>query len=128
MSDKRTPAIGSIGWLDLTVQDAGLIRDFYRAIVGWEAEGCDMGGFEDFVMTPPGGEAVAGICHARGEHADLPTSWLVYIVVADLGASLAKVSTKGGKIIARPRVTDGGRFAVIRDPAGAVCALYQSTP
>jgi large conductance mechanosensitive channel protein len=30
------PAPGSIGWLDLTVEDAPRLRDFYSAVVGWK--------------------------------------------------------------------------------------------
>jgi predicted enzyme related to lactoylglutathione lyase len=30
--------VGKIGWLDLTVDDADAVRDFYREVVGWKAE------------------------------------------------------------------------------------------
>ena len=47
MSDAPKPKIGTIGWLDLTVPDAAPIRDFYKAVVGWEHQAFDMGGYED---------------------------------------------------------------------------------
>jgi len=69
-----TDEVGSIGWTDLTVTDAEAIRKFYSAVVGWKADPVDMGGYNDFNMTPPAsGEAVAGVCHARGGNTDLPT-------------------------------------------------------
>lgn len=127
MPNDNKPEIGSIGWTDLTVSDAGRIRDFYSSVVGWTHTGIDMGGYEDFCMNCPGtGRTVAGICHASGVNAGLPPVWLVYIQVADLTESLERVASLGGTVLSGPREAGEGRMAVIRDPAGAVAALYQS--
>ncbi len=67
-------------------------------------------------------------CHARGVNADLPPQWLVYIVVDDVDRSAATCQELGGAIVAGPRPPAGGRTCVIRDPAGAVCALYEPAP
>lgn len=126
MSNSERPPVGSIGWLDLTVEAAEEVRDFYRQVVGWKAEPADMGDYEDFtMMTPVGGEPVGGVCHARGGNAGLPAQWLIYIVVADLDRSMADCRALGGEVISGPRSMDGSRYCVIRDPAGAVAALYQ---
>jgi len=118
---------GHIGWADLTVPDAEALRDFYAAVTGWQATPAEMGGYADFCMTPPGAaEPVAGICHARGPNAGLPPQWLIYITVANLDAALQRCRDLGGAVIAGPRGGEGSdRFAVIRDPADAVCALFQ---
>ncbi len=116
---------GTIVWTDLTVADARGVRDFYRDVVGWEPAGVDMGGYEDYNMVVPGGAPVAGVCHARGANADLPPQWLVYILVEDLDEALAACEAGGGAVAAGPRDMGADRMAVIRDPAGAVCALYQ---
>jgi hypothetical protein len=39
--------VGTIGWFDLTVPNADEVRDFYRAVVGWGVEECEMGGYSD---------------------------------------------------------------------------------
>ncbi len=58
---------GQIGWIDLTVPNAGVIRYFYQHVTGWVPSPVAMGGYEDYCMTPPSGvQPVAGICHARG--------------------------------------------------------------
>ena len=127
MSDSK-PALGSISWRDLTVGNAEEVSRFYQAVVGWTAEPLDMGGYSDFCMNVPGtAETVAGICHARGENADLPPQWLIYITVGDLQKSLEQCKSLGGKVIAGPRETSQGKLAVIKDPAGAVAALFQSS-
>ena len=127
MSAAKQPGIGTIGWTDLTVDDAPRVRDFYAAVVGWQPAEVDMGGYADYTMAAPGtGQPTAGVCHRRGTNADLPAQWIVYVVVADLDASLERCTALGGAVLSAPRGAGGGRYAVIRDPAGAVCALYQS--
>ena len=39
MSESGRPAPGTVVWSDLTVADAGALRDFYAAVVGWETRG-----------------------------------------------------------------------------------------
>lgn len=126
MPDDKKP--GSIAWTDLTVPDADRARDFYSAVVGWTHSPVDMGGYNDYCMNTAGGDTVAGVCHARGTNAELPPVWMVYVLVADLDASVASVRELGGEVLLGPRAQGAqARYAVIRDPAGAVCALYQET-
>ena len=74
--------IGSISWTDLTVPNAGPVRDFYLAVVGWTHTPVAMDGYDDFCMnTPADGATVAGICHRRGPNADFPAQWLIYITL-----------------------------------------------
>lgn len=125
MSDEETP-VGRILWHDLTVDRADEVRGFYERVVGWSSEPVDMGDYEDFEMlVPDGGDAVAGVCHARGPNAGLPAQWLMYVGVEDLEASVRRCLEMGGAVVAEPAETAGARHAVIRDPAGAVVALYE---
>lgn len=118
--------IGKIGWIDITVDDATGIRDFYAKVVGWQPEVVGMGEYNDFNMTmPASGEAAVGICHARGSNAELPRQWLIYIVVEDVAASAEICSAAGGKVLVPPKSMGGGKFCVIEDPSGATSALYQ---
>lgn len=118
--------IGKIGWIDMTVEDASGLRDFYREVVGWNVEDTSMGDYSDYTMMSPGdGDAIAGVCHARGSNADLPAGWLIYITVADVVASAAACVANGGELVVEPRGLAGGMFCVIKDPGGATAALYQ---
>lgn len=125
-ADGRQPA-GAIIGLDLTVSNAEGIRDFYAAVVGWRPEPLDMGGYDDFFMMPSSGDdPVAGVCHARGENADLPPQWLVYITVDSLDESIRTCVELGGSVISGPKgEASSGRYCVIKDPAGAVMALLE---
>jgi len=84
-----------------------------------------MGEYDDYSMKAPEGTVVAGVCHARGENADLPPQWLVYVMVYDLEASLQRCAAGGGTQISAVGGADPGSFCVIRDPVGAVLALMQ---
>lgn len=127
MSDFKTPPPGTIGWFDLTVQPAEKVRDFYTAVVGWESRALTMEGYDDFVMLRhDNGESVTGICHARGLNKDIPPVWMIYITVENLAESLEAVKAKGGFVIGGVRnFEEQGKYCFIRDPAGAVCALFQ---
>jgi len=126
MSDALKPPSGSIAWIDLTVPDATGVRDFYKDVVGWDHDACDMDGYQDFNMMAAGTDLpIAGICHARGGNADMPPSWMIYITVPDVDAAAARCGESGGKVLVGPK-GEKQRFCVIEDPAGAVCALFES--
>ena len=126
MSDDIQP--GQIGWVDLTVDNASDVRDFYRAVVGWEFREVAMDGYADYAMTNLEGRDVTGICHARGVNEGLPPQWLVYFTVMDLQFAVDEVVARGGEVLREPTDMGAGSFAVIRDPAGAVCALFEAAP
>ncbi len=121
------PEVGSIGWVDLTVDDAEAVRDFYAKVVGWQPSPVEMGGYSDFTMSSPeSGTPTAGVCHARGSNADVPPQWLIYLIVPDLDASISSCRELGGEVIVWPKEMGGqGRYCVIRDPAGAASALFE---
>lgn len=124
MSDESQ--VGKIGWIDISVDNAKGLRDFYKKVVGWNSENVSMGEYSDYSMLTPGAdEAVAGICHARGSNAELRGGWLIYIVVEDVKKSASICEKSGGKMIIEPRGIAGGQFCVIEDPSGATAALYQ---
>lgn len=106
--------------MDLTVDNAETVRDFYQEVVGWTVE---MLG-DDYVMKSRD-DAVAGICHKRGALADFPSEWLAYFSVPNLDESLAAVAKNGGKIVISPTGEQGYRYAVISDPSSAVCTIME---
>ena len=87
-----------------------------------------MGDYNDFNMINPAtGEPAVGICHKRGGNAGLPSQWLNYFSVDDLEQSISQCEKLGGKIIAGPKeMGKMGKYCIIEDPAGAVCALFET--
>lgn len=118
--------IGSITWVDLTVSDAKPLKDFYEQVVGWNVDPVDMDGYVDYCMNQKKTNfPAAGICHKKGVNRDLPAQWLMYITVENLDASIAACKKMGGKLITKIKHMADGRYIVIQDPSGAVCALFE---
>jgi len=119
--------MGTIGWTDLTVDNAEEVRDFYREVVGWQVAEVDMGEYSDYSMeTAESGTPTAGVCHARGQNRGLPVQWLLYILVSDLDWSVERLVALGGEVVSGPRkMGNAGRYCVFKDPAGAAAALFE---
>jgi predicted enzyme related to lactoylglutathione lyase len=115
----------SIGWVDLTVDDAEGLRDFYASVMGWRPEPVDMGEYADYNMCDASGAPSAGVCHARGGNAGLPPVWMVYFQVDDLDESVQQAEVGGGSVLQGPKGAGGGRYAVMQDPAGTVFAILE---
>ena len=120
---------GSIGWIDLTVDDASSISDFYCKVAGWRKEPLSMGDYDDFVMSlADGDDPLSGICHKRGTNAAQPGGWMLYIVVDALEDRVARCRELGGEVVREPKTMGShGSYAIIRDPSGAHCALFEES-
>ena len=124
MSEEPKPSPGQIVWHDLTIPNAEEVRDFYARVVGWTHQALSMGEYDDYLMNmPDSGETAAGVCHTRGPNAKIPPQWLVYFAVANVDESIRSCQAMGGEVVDGPRKMGDQFFCVVRDPAGAVCAL-----
>ncbi|NQV68663.1 MAG: VOC family protein [Pseudohongiella sp.] len=122
--EEKPSKVGHIEWLELTVDDASRVKNFYCSVVGWSSSAVDMGMYSDFNINLPGTQnTVAGVCHARGGNANLPSQWLIYVRVESVAESASQCEKLGGKVLDGPRRMGGSHFCVIQDPAGAVMAL-----
>jgi predicted enzyme related to lactoylglutathione lyase len=122
MSDK----IGEMAWLDLTVANAKEVQGFYQKVIGWQVDVTPMGDHVDYTMkSQVTGDAVSGICHSKGINSDMPAVWLPYFLVANLSDSMLAVRSQGGELLTDIKFAGKDQYIVIKDPAGAVCALYQ---
>jgi predicted enzyme related to lactoylglutathione lyase len=54
MPEQESPSVGSIAWRDLTVPDAEGVKEFYSAVVGWNASAVEMDGYSDFSIGHSG--------------------------------------------------------------------------
>ena len=111
-------------WIDLTIKDAEGIRDFYAAVIGWEAEPVEMDSYQDYIMNQDQ-VPVAGIYHARSVNAGIPPVWIPYFHVKCLEKSLQSCIESGGTVVCAVQSFDENKeYAVIQDPSGAVCAIW----
>lgn len=123
--------VGAIISADLTTSQAGSLKNFYEAVIGWKSEEMQQKDGEetypDYVMKDDQGNWVTGVCHARGVNIGIPPVWMVYINVADISESIRKCTELGGKIIKEARTKEGElQYAMIQDPAGAILAVTKA--
>lgn len=115
-----------MAWLDLSVTNADEVKDFYQKVVGWQDIAVDMGDYQDYAMKPADSEEpVAGICHAKGCNIDVPPAWLPYFLVENIETAVSDVKQLGGEMVTEVKSMGKDKYAMIKDPGGAVCALYQ---
>jgi predicted enzyme related to lactoylglutathione lyase len=115
---------GAMTWADVLTPDPDAATRFYGEWLGWTVE--EMPQAEGYRVISNGGRSNGGMQPLRPEIVgpDVPPNWFPYFGTEDLDTARAKVDEAGGRTIAGPIPVPQGRFAVIADPQGAVCALW----
>lgn len=120
---------GLFSWVDASSTDQAKAKDFYVAVLGWEAQDMPIDDTQHYTMFFAHGASVAGLGQMSEEMkaGGVPSHWNNYIAVDDVDALMPKVTELNGKIIAPPfDVMSSGRMAVIQDPSGGMVALWQA--
>lgn len=109
--------------VELNSTNLGKSQAFYGKLFDWKTSDMPMpdGNYTTIdVGKGTGGGMMAQ--HAEGE----PSSWLPYVEVADIHASINKAVKLGGKVIKEvTEVPDMGFTSIITDPTGANLGLWQ---
>lgn len=117
---------GQFVWYELTTPDVNAAIRFYPRFTNWGTQKFD----ENYTMFTTGGLPIAGIYRLTDEMKanGIPPNWMPYIECNDVDATAAKAKSLGATIMMGPDDIPGtGRFAVVRDPQGAVFGLYRSS-
>lgn len=128
MSENNTPPMkaGMIGWNELITTDIEAAKKFYGAAFGWTTETKNIAPGWDYHMFKNGEAYVGGMFGITPEMGPMPPHWLSYVLSDDIDADVAKVVAAGGAILKeKMSVPNTGSFAIIRDPQGAVIALWK---
>jgi predicted enzyme related to lactoylglutathione lyase len=115
-------------WVELLSQDLEGAVSFWKQVVGWGfqvMEGVDDYAFvEGYPRREVSGVAGAGIL--TGEAAGMARGANVYVSVEDLGATEARVTENGGRVImSRVPVPGMGHFSLFLDPEGNRLAIME---
>jgi predicted enzyme related to lactoylglutathione lyase len=128
MGKRTSYSPGTFSWVDLATVDAAAAKSFYSGVFGWVTQDTDAGGSADYTMCRIDGDAVCGLYEMSQEMraSGAPASWTNYVTVADADAAAARVTEGGGGVIRQAfDVLDVGRQALLKDPQGAVFAVWQ---
>jgi hypothetical protein len=126
MSEIAEYAQGTPCWVELWTQDRPAAMDFYARIFGWQYQvAAEEQHF--FTVAQVRGRAVAGLLTPPGGPS-APTTWGVYLAVADLDATLAAVGAAGGQSLTGVVTVPGTdvRIALFLDATGAAFGAWES--
>jgi len=125
MSERDGYQPGVPCWVDIWHADAEAAVAFYTTLFGWEAE----------ETTPPDSSRRHFMCRLRGRDVAAigsplpvaaPPAWTTYMWVESAERAAAQASAEGGGVVVEPFDSlDGGRMAILADPAGAVFGVWQ---
>jgi uncharacterized protein len=118
---------GHFCWNELLTTDPQTAAAFYQAVFGWAALERTLGdGARYWIFRRPDGD-VAGMMQTTGTVGGA-SIWLPYVEVVSAEETAALAAELGGTIVIPPGDVPGrGRYAVVRDPGGALTAVYTLT-
>jgi hypothetical protein len=116
---------GAFAWNELYSDELDKSIAFYKTIGGFEASSMDMGpGMGTYHMLNADGKPRAGAM--KPPMPGIPQSWLPYVQVADLDATIAKAAKLGADIkLPRASAPGVGSFGIFVDPQGASLGVIQ---
>jgi hypothetical protein len=118
-----TEVPGTMNWGELSTNDTAKAVEFYSGLFGWKMMTGEGG---DYLHINNGKQMIGGIPPAAHRDPNIPPHWLMYFTVADCDASASKATSMGASLMLPPMTMEKvGRFGVIRDPQGAVFAIFQ---
>ena len=119
----------SFFWFDLMTPDVAGARSFYGALTGWTTESMMDGAYN---VIQAGSVGIGGIMSNASPDGSLPAappSWLGYIWVDEVDATVARAQKLGAKQLVAARDIPGvGRFGIMLDPLGAAFAPFRPAP
>jgi uncharacterized protein len=122
--ERRSEMANPFVHVELHTHELPKARQFYQSLFGWELRDVPMPGGGGTYTLISVGDGVGG-----GMMADpsVPPHWLAYIGVDDVRAKTAQAKTLGATVLQDVmEVGEMGTMSIIRDPAGAAIAMWQS--
>ena len=126
MGERTRHEPGAFSWADVTTTDQEDAKRFYSGLFGWKADDRPVGGDVYYSMMQIDGRSVAAISPQpqQQREAGLPPVWNNYVTVESADDAAAHAKELGGTPLAGPVDIAMGTIGVIRDPQGAVFAIY----
>ncbi|MFQ5534478.1 MAG: VOC family protein [Sphingomonadales bacterium] len=116
---------GAFVWNELHTGDTAKAKEFYTALLGWNAKEAAADDSMQYTEFENDGVSIGGMADMAGaENLGASPHWMPYIAVDDVDASAARARELGAELKIPPMgIPKVGRFCVIADPLGAVAGL-----
>ena len=118
---------GALCWSELTTRDTKAAESFYTKLFGWTAKHGAPSAVMDYTEFSNQGQSIAGMLPTPAQMpASVPSYWMPYFQVTDCDASTAKAKELGASVMTPPRdIPNTGRFSILKDPQGAMFAVFK---
>ncbi|WP_256105422.1 VOC family protein [Streptomyces sp. ODS05-4] len=115
---------GTPVWWEAVSDDPPATAAFYQRLFAWQVRASVPG----YRFCLRGERAVAAVVDGARHRGVADPGWLPSLFAPALDETCERVERHGGAVLAPPAAVDGeGRRALVRDPGGAVCALWAAS-
>jgi predicted enzyme related to lactoylglutathione lyase len=102
-------------WAELMTNDLAGSAAFYKSLFGWGSKPSP-----EYTEWSLGERSIGGMLEIQKDWGPMPPHWLVYFMVDDCDAAVARAQALGGAVTMPARDFPGvGRIALLKDPQGA---------
>jgi len=119
--------VGPVAWCELLTTDTAKAGAFYEGLFGWNRREMDMGPNGKYHMFKAGDRDQGGMAPLMPplDH----TAWVTYFAVDDVDAKTEVAKGSGATQLVPPSdIPNIGRFSWLKDPQGALFALFKPAP
>jgi len=111
--------------VELNTTDVVNAKNFYSQLFNWKLEDMPIGPSGTYTAINVGNGTGGGLL--KNPMPGVPSFWLAYVLVDDIGAATKKAASLGAKIVKDSiEVPDMGWLSIIQDPTGAALGLWQA--
>jgi predicted enzyme related to lactoylglutathione lyase len=114
-------------WHELNTWEPEIALAFYGRTLGWQFDPAPLPEGGAYWIAKKDGSPVGGIFELTApDYAGIPSHWMTYMAVADIGQAEAGTSAAGGEVMRQAtRIPGVGKLAVVADSTGALIGLIE---
>lgn len=123
----ETTVLGRFVWHELVTTDPAAAQSFYPKVTGWKFHPWEP--HPEYTLCVAKAGPVGGVTQLSetARSAGAKPNWLAYIGTPDIEATIEQAKESGGLVVTHlTSIANGGRYAVLADPHGALFGLYTS--
>jgi predicted enzyme related to lactoylglutathione lyase len=110
--------------VELNTTDVAKAKAFYGKLFDWTLEDVPMGPDGSYTMIKVGEGTGGGLM--KHPMPGVPSFWLAYVLVDDIGAATKKAKSLGATVVKDvTEVMGAGWLSIISDPTGAALGLWK---
>ncbi len=117
---------GKFVWFELLTTDVEAAIAFYTEVLGWKTQAWQGIADMPYTMWCVGERPIGGVMTLPAELGanGVPPHWFGHVAVPDADATSKLAVELGGELVHSEDVPEVGRFAILKDPQGAVLSAF----